>query len=96
MQLSYKLLEQGYVGKRLKSSLMKLYGRYGDLNKPSPKCYMTFWGMTVYSDTLHWLDITLKSLSHFTYDFSFQINFASYEREEDAVWQNRNNNNIFS
>ena len=25
---------------------------------PSPKCYMTFWDMTIYSDTLHWLDIT--------------------------------------
>ena len=25
---------------------------------PSPECYTTFWMMTTYSDTLHWLDIT--------------------------------------
>ena len=25
---------------------------------PSPECYTTFWRMTIYSDTLHWLDIT--------------------------------------
>ena len=31
--LSNKLLEQGYVKERLKSSLRKLYGRYGDLIK---------------------------------------------------------------
>ena len=47
---------------RLKSSLRKLYGRYGDLIKimksPSPKWYMTFWDMTIYNDTLYWSDIT--------------------------------------
>ena len=32
-RLSYKLLEQGYVKERLKSSLKKFYGRYGDLIK---------------------------------------------------------------
>ena len=32
-RLSNKLLEQGYVKERLKSSLMKFYGRYGDLIK---------------------------------------------------------------
>ena len=32
-RLSNKLLEQGYVTKRLKSSLRKFYGRYGDLIK---------------------------------------------------------------
>ena len=25
---------------------------------PSPECYTTFWRMTIYSDTLHWWDIT--------------------------------------
>ena len=58
MRLSNKLLGQGYVKERLKSSLRKFYGRYGDLTKqyeaPSPKCYTTFWMMTTYSDTLHW------------------------------------------
>ena len=33
VQLSNKLLGQGYVKKRLKSSLRKIYGRYGDLTK---------------------------------------------------------------
>ena len=33
MRLSNKLLEQGYVKERLKSSLRKFYGRYGDLTK---------------------------------------------------------------
>ena len=33
MRLSNKLLRQGYVGKRLKSSLRKFYGRYGDHTK---------------------------------------------------------------
>ena len=33
-RLSFKLLRQGYVMERLKSSLRKFYGRYGDLIKP--------------------------------------------------------------
>ena len=33
MRLSNKLLGQGYVKERLKSSLRKSYGRYGDLTK---------------------------------------------------------------
>ena len=58
MRLSNKLLGQGYVKERLKSSLRKFYGRYGDLTmdnmrSPSPECYTTFWMMTTYSDTLH-------------------------------------------
>ena len=24
----------------------------------SPKCYMTFWGMAIYNDTLNWSDVT--------------------------------------
>ena len=58
MRLSHKLLWQGYVKERLKSSRRKFYGRYGDLTKqyeaPSPSCYTTFLMMTTYSDTLHW------------------------------------------
>ena len=45
MRLSNKLLGQGYVKERLKSSLRKFYGRYGDLTKqyevPPPECYTT-------------------------------------------------------
>ena len=33
LRLSNKLLGQGYVKERLKSSLRKFYGRYGDLTK---------------------------------------------------------------
>ena len=28
------------------------------MKSPSPKCYMTFWDMTLYNDTLNWSDIT--------------------------------------
>ena len=47
---------------RLKSFLSKFYGRYGDFIKyyegPSPKCYMKFWDMIIYSDTLNWSTIS--------------------------------------
>ena len=56
-RLSCKLLGQGYVMERLKSFLRKFYGRYGDLIKryevSLSDCCMTFWNMTIYSDTLH-------------------------------------------
>ena len=49
-RLSCKLLGQGYV--------MKFFDRYGDLIKhveaSSPKCYIN----VIYSDTLHWSDIS--------------------------------------
>ena len=58
----YKLLGQGCVKERLRSSLRKLYGRYGDLIKqyefPSTECYTLFWMMTIYSDTLYWSGIS--------------------------------------
>ena len=61
-RLSSKLLGQGYVMQRLKSSLRKFYGRYGDLIKhyevSLSQLYMTFWDMTIYNDTLNWSDIT--------------------------------------
>ena len=28
------------------------------MKSPSPKCYVTFWDMTIYNDTLNWSDIT--------------------------------------
>ena len=62
MRLSIKLLGQGHVKERLKSSPGKIYGRYDDLTKqyevPSPECYTTFLRMTIYNGTLHWWDIT--------------------------------------
>ena len=62
VRLSNKLLGQGYVKERLRSSLRKFYGRYGilsnNMRSPSPECYTTFWMMTIYSDTLYWSGIT--------------------------------------
>ena len=29
-----------------------------NMKSPSPECNMTFWRMTIYSNTLHWSDIT--------------------------------------
>ena len=63
-RLSYKLLGQGYVRERLKSSLGKFYGLYGIssniMKSPSPKRYISqsFWDMVIYSDTLNWSNIT--------------------------------------
>ena len=58
MRLSNKLLGQGYVKERLKSSLRKSMVGTGilpnNMRSPSPECYTTFWMMTTYSDTLHW------------------------------------------
>ena len=31
-----------------------------NMKSPSPKFSMIFWDMTIYSDTLHWLDISLN------------------------------------
>ena len=28
------------------------------MKSPSPKCYMTFWDMTIYNDNFNWSDIT--------------------------------------
>ena len=63
VRLSNKLLGQGYVKERLRSSLRKFYGRNGESYQTfwgphSPECYTTFWRMTIYSDTLHWSGIT--------------------------------------
>ena len=30
------------------------------LKSPSPKCYITFWDLIIYSETLHWSDISLN------------------------------------
>ena len=57
-RLLCKLLEQGYVMERLKSSLRKFYCQYGDLMKKnmkflSPKFYMTFWDIIICNGTLN-------------------------------------------
>ena len=30
------------------------------MKSPFPKCYMTFWDMTMHNETLNWSDITLS------------------------------------
>ena len=56
-RLSSKLLGQGYVMERLKSPLRKFLVDMGIssniMKNLSPKCYMTFWDMTIYNDTLN-------------------------------------------
>ena len=58
---------------RLKSSLRKFYGRYGDLIKHNEKCYMTFRDMTIYNDTLNWSDIT--PICEFITELDFNTDF---------------------
>ena len=59
-RLSNKLLEQGYVKERLKSSLRKFYGRYGDLIKQyevsltNVKWHSVTWSYTM--TTPYWSD----------------------------------------
>ena len=54
VRLSNKLLGQGYLKERIKSSLSKFYCRTGILSNnmrpPFPECYTTFWIMTIYSE----------------------------------------------
>ena len=57
-RLSSKLLGQGYVMERLKSSLRKFYGRYGDLIKHYEVSLSQMLHDTIYNDTLNWSDIT--------------------------------------
>ena len=55
-RLFSKLLKQGYLVERLKSSFRKFYGRYGDLIQQYDVSFsrmfneMTFWPLTSYSD----------------------------------------------
>ena len=43
------------------------------MKSPSPKCYMTFWDMTIYNDTLNWSDIT--SICEFITELDFNTDF---------------------
>ena len=80
VRLPNKLLGQGYVKERLRSSLRKFSGRYGDLFKPydapSPECYTTFWAMTIYSDTL--LDQALHQFLSLLLILTFLSNLTFY------------------
>ena len=82
-RLSSKLLGQGYVMERLKSSLRKFYGRYGDLIKhyevSLSQMLHDILDMTIYNDTLNWSDITpiceLITELDFITDFDFITKF---------------------
>ena len=57
-----------------------------DMESPSPRYYMTFWEMSIYSETLHWLGISLtcdlvneQDLVFYT-DFLTKSRKISYER----------------
>ena len=41
------------------------------MKSPSPKCYMTFWDMTIYNDTLYWSDVT--PICEFITELDFNI-----------------------
>ena len=42
------------------------------MKSPSPKCYMTFWDMTIYNDPLNWSDITQIC------ELSTELDFITY------------------
>ena len=56
---------------------------------PSPKCYMTFWDMTIYNDTLNWSGITpireLITELDFITDFTLLPNFGGFHRTLQRV-----------
>ena len=66
-------LESFMVDMGISSNIMK---------SPSPKCYMTFWDMTIYNDTLNWSDITpiceLITELGFISDFDFITKFFRF------------------
>ena len=53
-RLSNKLLEQGYVKERLKSSLRKFYGRYGDLIKQYEVSLLQMLNDILWPDHIRW------------------------------------------
>ena len=84
MRLSNKLLGQGYVKERLKSSLRKFYGRYGDLTKQyevplSRMLHSGWWPHTLTPSidrTLHQF-LTITDLDLIT-EFDFLPNCARF------------------
>ena len=68
-RLSNKLLEQGYVKERLKSSLRKFYGRYGDLIKQNDVSLSKMLNDILWPGHIQWqppTDQTLYRTRHFT------------------------------
>ena len=61
-RLSNKLLEQGYVKERLKSSLRKFYGRYGDLLKQYEVSLSQMLNDILWPDHIQWQPPTDQTL----------------------------------
>ena len=61
-RLSNKLLEQGYVKERLKSSLRKFYGRYGDLIKQYEVSVSQMLNDILWPDHIQWQPPTGQTL----------------------------------
>ena len=61
-RLSNKLLEQGYVKERLKLSLRKFYGRYGDLIKQYGVSLSQVLSDILWPDHMHWQPPTDQTL----------------------------------
>ena len=87
MRLFNKLLGQGYVKERLKSSLRKFYGRYGDLTKqyeappPNVTRHSRWWPHTLTPSidrTLHKL-LTITDLDLVT-EFDFYLIMQGFHR----------------
>ena len=61
------------------------------MQSPSLKCYMTFWDMTIYNDTLNWSDITqvydLITELDFITDFEGLLLLWMFNSEGDATFQ---------
>ena len=59
------------------------------MNSPPPKCYTTFWDMTIYNDTLNWSDITpiceLITELDFNTDFDLITEFGGFHRTLQRV-----------
>ena len=61
-RLSNKLLEQGYVKERLKSSLRKFYSRYADLIKQYEVSLSQMLSDILWTDHIHWQPPTDRTL----------------------------------
>ena len=59
------------------------------MKSPSPKCYMTFWDMTIYNDALNWSDFTticeLITKLDFNTDLTLLPNFGGFHRTLQRV-----------
>ena len=68
------------VDMKISSNIMK---------SPFPKCYMTFWDMTMYNNTLNWSDITpiceLITELDFITKFDLLPNFGGFHRTLQRV-----------